>query len=666
MTHVPDVTRPAPDPLLVRGRAAFQAGRLAEAMTCCEAALAAAPDRIEALHLLALSAAKHGDTDRALALYNRAAALRPEQPEFPYQRAMILARGERLEEALAGFDATLRAQPGHAGALLNRAVALHRLGRLPAALSDLDSLLQVQPGLATAWGTQARVLAAMGRLDQAVAAQARGAALQPGDAPAQTRLATLLGQAGHLGAALAHFDLALAMAPRDAEALLGRARALQSVRRHEEAVRDLRAALASAADPLTVLTALATSLTALGDWSEAETCRNRAMEALDRALGKRPEDPVLRRQRANLLFQMDRFEAALAESDAAQAASDDPAQAWLLRGGILFALQREEEAVRCYAQALSLTPDAARSRYDASLHRLALGDMPAAWREHESRWRVPDFPALRRDFRQPLWLGQGDLAGRRVLLHAEQGLGDTLQFCRYAALVAAHGAEVLLEVQPPLVGLMRSLAGPARVLAQGAPLPDFDLHCPLLSLPLAFGTTLATIPASPSYLAASPPRLQLWRQRLGPAGGRRIGLVWAGNSHHGNDRRRSMPLAAAAPLLGLGAEVIGLQHEVPERDRATLASLPGLRMLGPECRDFEDTAALVSLLDVVITVDSSVAHLAGALGKPVLILLPQLSDWRWLLRREDSPWYPSARLFRQQGQGDWGGVIARVVAALVG
>jgi hypothetical protein len=204
------------------------------------------------------------------------------------------------------------------------------------------------------------------------------------------------------------------------------------------------------------------------------------------------------------------------------------------------------------------------------------------------------------------------------------------------------------------------------VLAQGAPLPDFDLHCPLLSLPLAFGTTLATVPASPSYLAASAARLQVWRQRLGPASGRRIGLVWAGSSHHGNDRRRSMPLAAAAPLLGLGAEVIGLQHEVPERDRATLTSLPGLRMLGPECRDFEDTAALVSLLDVVITVDSSVAHLAGALGKPVLILLPQLSDWRWLLRREDSPWYPSARLFRQQGQGDWGGVIARVVAALGG
>ena len=655
----------AADRLAAQGVAAYRAGQLAEAMRCAEALLAGDPDHPQGLHLLAMAAARQGDPERALAVLEDAAARLPHQAEFPYQHGLILARLDRLEAALPGFDAALRQDPGHAGALLNRSIALHHLGRLPAALAGFETLLRLQPGLAAAWTACATTLEAVGRLPEAIAAEARAVALLPGDAAAQRRFAMLLGRAGEPEAALAHLAQGLALAPGDAEMLLGRALLLQMARRHAEAVGDLRAILATRADHPKALAALAVSLTALGDWAAAAACRAQALEAHDRALAERPGELELRRARVTLLYQSDRFAEVLTALDDLAPDEPDAARTLADRGLALFALQREAEALRCYEEALALRPEAPRVRYHAAMHRMALGDLAAGWAQYECRWQVADFPAVRRNFPAPPWLGQGDIAGRRVLLHAEQGIGDTLQFCRYAALVAARGAEVLLEVQPPLVTLMQRLAGPARILTQGAPLPGFDLHCPLMSLPLACGTTLDSIPAAVPYLSAGTEHRARWRDRLGPAGGRRIGLVWAGNSAHGNDARRSMSLAAAAPLLRQGHEVIGLQHEVPARDRATLAVLPELRLLGPECRDFMDTAALVSLLDVVVTVDTAVAHLAGALGRPVFLLLPLLTEWRWLLRREDSPWYPTARLFRQAQHGDWDGVVARVASALV-
>jgi tetratricopeptide (TPR) repeat protein len=654
----------APGSALARGLAAYRAGRLAEAASCCERVLATEPDHAGALHLLAKATGRRGDAAAALSLFHRAATLRPGDAAIPYDAAMLLARHDRLEEARAALDAALALQPDHAGALLNRAVALHRLGRLPEALAGHDALLRLHPGSAAGWSARAAVLEAMHRLPAAIASEARAVALRPGDAAAQTRLAGLLGRAGDAQAALVHFELALKLAPQHPAARVGRALLLQSAWRHEDALQDLDAALAVAPQDQAALQARATSLSALGRWAEASACRAQLLQACDRAVAERPADPEPRRRRANLFYQLDRFEDALADIDAMQPHRPDTAQALSERGGVLFALRQGKEALDCYAKALALQPQMPRAHYDMSMHRLALGDLREGWAQYEWRWRVPDFPSVRRHFAQPLWLGQEDIAGKRLLLHAEQGLGDTLQFCRYATLAAARGAEVLLEVQQPLVELMRSLVGPAAVLPHGAALPAFDLHCPLLSLPHAFGTELHSIPATVPYLAAPPDRQQAWRQRLGPASGLRIGLVWAGNSRHGNDGRRSMPLAAAAPLLGLGHEVVSLLPDLPERDRASLAALPGLRLLGAECRDFRDAAALISELDVVVTVDTSFAHLAGALGRPVFVLLSRLSDWRWLLNRPDSPWYPTARLFRQPARGDWASMVAEVAVAL--
>ena len=294
--------------------------------------------------------------------------------------------------------------------------------------------------------------------------------------------------------------------------------------------------------------------------------------------------------------------------------------------------------------------------------RLTLGDFDGGWKAYEWRWKTGAFADKRRPFRAPLWLGDAPVAGKTILLHAEQGFGDTIQFIRYAPLLAGRGARVICEVQPALKPLLSQLEG-IEVVAKGDTLPPFDLHCPLLSLPLAFGTRLETIPAAASYLAAPAERVADWRARL-PQGGPRVGFVWSGSPAHKNDASRSIPLARLAlcwRACRLPASACNANGAMPT---ATLRGLPDLVDLGPELSDFADTAAVISLLDVVVSVDTAVAHLAGALGKPVVILLPYAADFRWLRERSDTPWYPAAKLMRQPAFGDWDGVIARLAGEL--
>ncbi len=324
---------------------------------------------------------------------------------------------------------------------------------------------------------------------------------------------------------------------------------------------------------------------------------------------------------------------------------------------------RRDAAADCYRTAIAFRPDYPVAHTNLAMLLLAGGEMAAGWAEYEWRWQQPDMIMNRRSFTQPPWRGEA-AAGRTLLIHAEQGFGDTLQFCRYAILAAASGLRVILEVQQPLVRLLRSLPGVERVLARGESLPAFDFHCPMLSLPLALGTTLASIPAAPAYLWADPDQVAAWRARLAAMSnpGRRIGLVWAGGNRAyspvlaASDRRRSMPPDRLAPLFELaGAHFFSLQKGGP--------AAPGKAPLTDfmdEMADFADTAALISNLDLVISVDTAVAHLAAALGKPVWLLNRFDSCWRWLLQRQDSPWYPTLRLFRQEQPGDWQAVVETV------
>jgi hypothetical protein len=292
-----------------------------------------------------------------------------------------------------------------------------------------------------------------------------------------------------------------------------------------------------------------------------------------------------------------------------------------------------------------------------------MGEFAAGWKEYEWRWRRRESPGAG-EFPAPWWLGKEDLRGRTILLHAEQGLGDTLQFCRYARLVEACGAKVVLQIEPALRALLGTLAGVSQIVVPGEPLPPFDFHCPLLSLPLALGTTLDNIPAEIPYLHADRKKVARWQGKLGRRTQPRIGLAWSGNPSQTKDRNRSLPLAALEALLELPVQFVCLQKEIRPGDAPALQRHPQLLHFENAIGDFSDTAALVECCDLVIAVNSSVAHLAGALGKPVWIPLAFVPDWRWLLGREDSPWYPGARLFRQSRPGQWDDVVRRMAREL--
>jgi hypothetical protein len=368
---------------------------------------------------------------------------------------------------------------------------------------------------------------------------------------------------------------------------------------------------------------------------------------------------------ANALQDLGRMDEALAVYDTVLARKGDNPATWNNRGNAYEAMLRYEDALACYDKAIALNPRYAPSHWNRSLLNLHYGNLLEGWRGYEWRWNndVLNCYAEIRDFTQPVWLGQEPLEGKTILLYAEQGLGDTLQFCRYAPLAKARGARVVLEVQAPLVGLLGSLDGVDQILAKGAPLPDFDYQCPLMSLPLAFGTEIDAIPAPPRYLASDAGRLAQWEARLGPRRRPRVGLAWSGNAQHSNDHNRSLPFHVLARLLDLDCDFVSLQREYRDADRAALDASGILRM-ETHLNDFADTAALCEQMDLVVSVDTSVAHLAGALGKPLWILLPHVADWRWLTRRADSPWYPAARLFRQPRKSDWDGLIDVVRGAL--
>jgi hypothetical protein len=340
----------------------------------------------------------------------------------------------------------------------------------------------------------------------------------------------------------------------------------------------------------------------------------------------------------------------------------DYANAYNNLGGAMLAMDRPEEAIPLFRQALALDEEQVQARFGESLALLSLGRFREGWEGYESRWRDAAFCEGTRERATPRWEGE-DAAGRTLLLHSEQGLGDTIQFVRYAPMVRALGARVVLEVQAPLVPLLEGLADV--VLAEGAELPPHDFHCPLLTLPLLFGTTLESIPADIPYLRADGARRAAWRERLGPARLPRIGIAFSGSEEHPEDALRSIPVAQLRPLLTLpGVEFHVAQRDVRAADADALARLPGVRVHGERLETFAETAALLHHMDLVVSVDTSVAHLAGAMGLPVWLLVQTNADFRWLRGRADSPWYPSARLFRQARAGEWTREIALVAQAV--
>jgi Tfp pilus assembly protein PilF len=460
--------------------------------------------------------------------------------------------------------------------------------------------------------------------------------------------------------ALESFDLAIQLQPDFFEAHGNRGAMLAALGRHHDAIESYRNALNIKPDFADAHCNLGSALTHLQRYDEALT-------SLDRALALRPEYPDALYNRGNALKPLKRYEEALESYDRAIALQPNHADAHNNRGQVLRELERYDEALASYDRALALRSQHVMAHCNAAALRLLTGDFERGWLHYEWRWQKKSVIPLKRNFSQPAWHGEDPIAGKTILVHSEQGLGDTIQFCRYVPLVAARGARVIFEVQKTLQTLMTSLGGGAQIVPKGTPLPAFDLHCPLVSLPLAFGTRLETIPSTTGYLSAPAQRMTMWQSRLQGQRRPRIGLVWSGNPGHERNRERSVDLREFLPLLdawGTEATFVSLQKDVCAENAVLLKGRTDIFDYGNALEDFSDTAALISQLDLVISVDTSVAHLAGALGKPVWILLTYFPDWRWLLGRDDSPWHPTARLFRQDESRTWDGVIARVHQAL--
>jgi tetratricopeptide (TPR) repeat protein len=550
-------------------------------------------------------------------------------------------------------------QPAHLDQALQTALEHHRAGRLAAAETIYRQILDTRPDHVDALNLFGVLAHQVGRLDVGRELIEKALSLSPRFAEAHNNLASVLLALGDLAGAETHYRRAIALAPGQVGARVNLGNLLWQSGRFAEAAKACREAIRRAPGMAEAHNNLGNALKDLGD---AES----ALASYRQAVSLNPDYAAAHNNLGNLLCDLGQPAAAIAHYQRALALEPAVADYHMNLGNTLRDLARLPDAVAAYERAQSLKPELGEAHWNLALALLVGGDFARGWAAYQQRWKTRRLAAHRRSFAVPQWDG-GDPAGRTILVHAEQGMGDVIQFCRYLPLLRARGARTVLLIDGPwrqLAPLLRSLDGVDLLALDLADAGAFDLHCPLLDLPLRFGTELATIPARVPYLAADPSRAD-WRARLADDGRPRIGIVWAGNRSNTRDRLRTLGLTPLQPLLKLsGLRWFGLQVGDGRRDLEGQTLPSSFTDLGPELRDFADTAAVLAELDLTISVDTSVAHLSGALGRPTWVLLPTAPDWRWLLERVDSPWYPTARLFRQQVAGDWTSVVARVGDAL--
>jgi tetratricopeptide (TPR) repeat protein len=535
------------------------------------------------------------------------------------QTGFSLHQQGKLDEAQLYYESVLRADPKNFDALHLLGVMAHQRQNHAAAITLLDRALQHNPRSALAHLNRGNTRKEMGDMQRAITDYERAITIDPGYAEAYVNLGIALQELQQPDQALTCYRKAIGLKPDFAEAYFALGNALQEHGQMDAAIVSLREA------------------TRLRPGFAAAYCN----------LG-------------NLFKEMGRFDDAITVYAQAIHAQPDFAVAYCNLGNVQKEKQQFQLAIASYAQATTLNPDFAEAHWNRSLVHLLLGEFEAAWPLFEWRWKAKKNNISLPDFRRPLWLGEQALTGKTILICWEQGFGDTIQFCRYVSVVQALGAKVLLVVPPSLVPLLKTLDGVDQVLGPDEPISDFDYYCPLMSLPLAFRTTLTTIPTPKAYLHANESRSGFWAAKLPQTGRKRVGIAWSGST---TNKSRSLPLAEFISHLPRHLDYVCLQKDVTDAERDIL-SHANMVCFNQDIAHFGDTAALCGLMDMVISIDTSAAHLSGAMGKPTWVLLPHLPDWRWLLNRSDTPWYPSMRLYRQEEAGVWDSVLQRVTHEL--
>jgi tetratricopeptide (TPR) repeat protein len=599
--------------------------RWAEAEEFYLDALRLRPDFGEASNELGIVYALQGKVGPAIDLFQTAMRTMPGSADAHNNLGIMFARAQRFDEAAASFRKALEVRPDFVEAHFNLANAFREQGNFAGAVIHFQHAVELRPNYAEGYNNLGLALREEGRVDEAILAMQRSVQCRPNYGKAHHNLGLALQDKGYLDAAIASYRRALQLIPDSVETLLSLGGALRETKKIDEALTVLAEAQRLKPDSADAYNSLGNTLMEYDQFAEAETAFREAIRL--------PDPP---NNLANLLGRIGRHTEALAE----------------------------------YAEAIRLRPDFAEAHTNRSFIWLLLGNYAQGWQEYEWRWRCKKTPSVS-SFDRPVWDGS-DLAGRTILLQEEQGLGDTIQFIRYAQLVKARGGRVLVHCQAALIPLLAGCPGIDGIVDKNSAPPPFDVRVPLMSLPRLFGTELASIPGGVPYLAVNADHAAGWQDQLAAVRGFRIGITWQGNPMHPGDRFRSVPLLRFAGLAALpGVALVSLQQGTGTEQVATLGGAFPLTVLqepaGGE-RTLVDTAAIMKGLDLVITVDTAIAHLGGALGVPTWVPISFAPDWRWLLDRADSPWYPTIRLFRQEDFGQWAPVFERMadeVRALV-
>jgi tetratricopeptide (TPR) repeat protein len=611
---------------LEKARALYRQGQVVQAQAIMEEVLKSQPRHHEALHLSGLIAYRAENPRSAAELIGKAIELNPGLPAPHNNLGNALRALNQPMAAIESFDRALALNPNLAEAHFNRANALLDLNRFEAAVESYDRAIALKPTHAEAHNNRGNALAALGKQQAAIASYDRAVDLKPDYAMALNNRGVAHIALKRPDAALEDFDRAIALQPLFAMAHNNRGNALTRLSRLRAAAESYSRAIGLAPKLAEPYTNLGSALVSLGQ-------PRAALQQIDRALDLRP----------------------------------DYAMALSHRGDALRALLQLEAAIESYGRAMALKPDDALFRLNQAIAKLQSGDFAGGWPLYEWRTQTEEAGSPR-TYAEPVWTGVEDISGKTLFVRYEQGLGDTIQFSRYVKLAEARGAKVVFSVQDRLVRLMSTLSPTVTVVDSRTQPRKFDYHIALLSMPLAFGTTEQSIPAEAVYLRAELARVDAWARRIGDQGFK-IGIAWQGNPRSKADRGRSATLECFKAFADMqGVRLISLQVADGVEQ---LGQLPdGLRVetlgdgLDEGSDGFIDTAAVIANLDLVITVDTSIAHLAAALGKPTWVALKYSPDWRWLLGRSDSPWYPTVRLFRQESIGDWSKVFADMAAAL--
>ncbi|MBU3605579.1 tetratricopeptide repeat protein [Polynucleobacter sp. MWH-Creno-3A4] len=642
--------------MLQQGIQAFQSGNFEGANSILKRIIEVDSKNLPALHVLGLIQASQKKYKEAAELLSRAARINPNDASIQYNlaKAMVdcglekeslphhkkavelmpnnpeawLNYGKTTsnlgndEQAIFCYDKALSFNPDYAEAYLNKGAALKKIGQYEEAILSSEKALKINPNLAEAWTNKGNVLYELKRYDEALIYYERALMLNPASHKAWAYKGLALQEIEHYDASLIHFDEAIKLKPDYHEAWVNRGVVFHLLERFGDALISFDAALNI-------------------DYSNPNAWINRGIT----------------------LQELKKFEDALIHYDEALKLNQNDCTAWFNKGVALLELKRLDQALSHFDQALSINPKFADASFNKSIALLLQGDFENGLQLYESRWESEKVSRIagKRNLTQPLWIGSQPLQNKTILLYDEQGFGDLIQFSRYAKLVSDLGARVILEVPGPLAQLFSGLEGVAQLVIKGEELPDFDYQCPLLSLPFALKTEVENIPASQSYLVSDPNKVAKWKLKLGEGKNKRIGVAWSSTSAFKGDSKRSLLLEDFVKALPTeGYEYICLQKELKDCDKEFLHSYKNIKFFGDDLEDFSETAALIECVDLVISTCTSIPHLSAALGKETWVLLSYVPDWRWLLEREDSPWYPSIKLCRQQALGDWDNLLKRV------